>query len=221
MKDPNDFIKIALVDDHVLLRNALASLINKFEDCRVIHQSGNGKELTKAILSGLVPDIIILDLNMPHMDGHQTALWLNKHYPEINVLMLTVYDSDLSLIRLLQCGVKGFVKKDVHPKELKFAITSIMNTGFYYSHNTTGKVVSFFSKTDDGITKLQKAILSDEETMFFKLICTDLTYKEIAARMNLNHRTVDTMRDHLFERLDVRSRVGLVMIAIKQGIVSF
>jgi len=136
-------------------------------------------------------------------------------------LMLTVYDSDLSLIRLLQCGVKGFVKKDVHPKELKFAITSIMNTGFYYSHNTTGKVVSFFSKTDDGITKLQKAILSDEETMFFKLICTDLTYKEIAARMNLNHRTVDTMRDHLFERLDVRSRVGLVMIAIKQGIVSF
>ena len=221
MKDPNDFIKIALVDDHVLLRNALASLINKFEDCRVIHQSGNGKELTKAILSGLVPDIIILDLNMPHMDGHQTALWLNKHYPEINVLMLTVYDSDLSIIRLLQCGVKGFVKKDVHPKELKFAITSIMNTGFYYSHNTTGKVVSFFSKTDDGITKLQKAILSDEETMFFKLICTDLTYKEIAARMNLNHRTVDTMRDHLFERLDVRSRVGLVMIAIKQGIVSF
>jgi two-component system, NarL family, invasion response regulator UvrY len=221
MKDSNDFIKIALVDDHVLLRTALASLINKFEDCKVVHQSGNGKELTKVILSGLIPDIIILDLNMPHMDGHQTALWLNKHYPDINVLMLTMFDSELSLIRLLQCGVKGFVKKDAHPRELKFAITSITKTGFYYSHNTTGKVVRFFEKSDDGVMKLQKATLTDEETMFFKLICSDLTYKEIAARMNLNHRTVDTMRDHLFTRLDVRSRVGLVMIAIKHGIVSF
>lgn len=221
MKDPNDFIKIALVDDHVLLRTALASLINKFEDCKVVHQSGNGKELTKAILSGLVPDMIILDLNMPHMDGHQTAMWLNKNYPEINVLMLTMFDSELSLIRLLQCGVKGFVKKDSHPRELKFAISSIIKTGFYYSQNTTGKVVRFFKKNDDGVMKLEKSTLTDEEIMFFKLICSDLTYKEIAARMNLNHRTVDTMRDHLFERLEVRSRVGLVMIAIKHGIVSF
>jgi len=135
--------------------------------------------------------------------------------------MLTMFDSELSLIRLLQCGVKGFVKKDAHPRELKFAITSIIKTGFYYSQNTTGKVVRFFKKNDDGVMKLQKSTLSDEETMFFKLICSDLTYKEIAARMNLNHRTVDTMRDHLFERLDVRSRVGLVMIALKHGIVSF
>ena len=221
MKSPNDFIKVALVDDHVLLRTALASLINKFEECKVVHQSNNGKELTKAILSGLVPDIIILDLNMPHMDGHQTAMWLNKNYPDINVLMLTMFDSELSLIRLLQCGVKGFVKKDSHPRELKFAITSIIKTGFYYSHNTTGKVVRFFKKNDDGVMKLEKSTLTDEETMFFKLICSDLTYKEIAARMNLNHRTVDTMRDHLFERLEVRSRVGLVMIAIKHGIVAF
>ena len=221
MKNSNDFIKIALVDDHVLFRTALAPLINKFENCRVIHQSGNGKELVKAILSGLVPDIIILDLSMPHMDGHQTALWLNKHYPEINVLMLTIFDSELSLIRLLQCGVKGFVKKDAHPRELKYAITAIMKTGFYYSNNTTGKVVRFFNKNDEGVMNLEKSTLTDEETMFFKLICSDLTYKEIAARMNLNHRTIDTMRDHLFERMDVRSRVGLVMIAIKHGIVSF
>lgn len=221
MKDSNGFIKIALVDDHVLVRTGFAILINRFEDCKIIHQSSNGKELTKAILSGLNPDIIILDLSMPHMDGHETALWLNKHYPDINVLMLTMYDSEMSLIRLLQCGVKGFLNKDVHPRELKFAITSIMKTGFYYSHNTTGKVVRFFEKTDEGVLKLQKSTLTDEETMFFKLICSDLTYKEIAAKMNLNYRTVDTMRDHLFERLDVRSRVGLVLIALKHGIVSF
>jgi two-component system invasion response regulator UvrY len=221
MNKKDRFIKVALIDDHVLLRTALASLVNKFEDCKVIHQSGNGKELTKAILSGLIPDIVVLDLNMPQMDGHQTALWLNKYYPEINVLMLTMFDSDLSLIRLLQCGVKGFVKKDAHPMELKFAISSIIKTGFYYSHNTTGKVVRFFQKNEEGMTKLQKSTITDQELVFFRLICTDLTYKEIAVRMNITHRTVDTMRDHLFERLDVRSRVGLVMIALKHGIVSF
>ena len=215
------FIKIALIDDHVLFRTALTLLINKFEDCKVIHHSGNGKELTKVILSGLVPDLVILDISMPKMDGHQTAMWLNKYYPEINVLILSRFDSDLSLIRLLQCGVKGFVKKDAHPMELKFAITSIIKTGFYYSQNTTGKAVRFFQKDDDGIIRLQKSMLTDEELTFFRLICTDLTYKEIAGRMNITHRTVDTMRDHLFERLDVRSRVGLVMIALKQGIVSF
>src|SRR5690348_17610967 len=111
MKDSNNFIKVAFVDDHVLIRMGLVNLINKFEGCRVIHQSSNGKELIKAILAGLVPDIVILDVSMPHMDGHQTARWLNKHYPDINVLMLSRFDSELSLIRLLQCGVKGFVKK--------------------------------------------------------------------------------------------------------------
>jgi two-component system, NarL family, invasion response regulator UvrY len=216
-----DLIKVALVDDHILLRTALGSLIDSFGDCKVVHQSDNGKELTKAILSGNIPDIVILDLNMPIMNGHETAVWLSKHYPGINILMLTIYNSDLSLIRLLQCGVKGFIKKDVHPKELKFAINSIIKTGFYYSPNTTGRVVNFFRRDEEGVTKLEKSMLSDEETLFFKLICSDLTYKEIAAQMGVTHRSVDTMRDQLFDRLDVRSRVGLVMIALKHGIVTF
>ena len=96
-----------------------------------------------------------------------------------------------------------------------------MKTGFYYSPNTTGRVVNFFQRDEDGVTKLEKSMLSDEETTFLKLICSDLTYKEIAVEMGLTHRSVDTMRDHLFDRLDVRSRVGLVMIALKHGIVTF
>jgi two-component system, NarL family, invasion response regulator UvrY len=216
-----DKIKVALVDDHDLIRATLGYLIDTFEECKVVHQSDSGKGLTKAILSGLIPDIVILDLAMPEMDGNETALWLNKHYPGINILMLTMYDSDLALIRLLQYGVKGFLKKDVHPKELKFAISSIMKTGFYYSPNATGRVVNFFQRDEEGVTKLEKSMLSDLETTFLKLTCTDLTYKEIAGQLGLTHRSVDTMRDHLFDRLDVRSRVGLAMIALKHGIVTF
>lgn len=210
-----------MADDHVLLRNALASLIDSFGDCRVIHQSGTGKELTASIASGVLPDVVILDLNMPEMDGFETAIWLQKNAPQLHVLMLTMYDSELSLIRLLQTGVKGFLKKDIHPSELKFAIQSVIQSGYYYSNHTTGKLVNLFRHNTDGNMSLQKAILSDQELQFLKLACSDLTYKAVAQKMNLNPRSVDTLRDQLFVKLDVKSRVGLAMVAIRNGVVTF
>jgi len=210
-----------MADDHVLLRNALASLIDSFENCRVIHQSGTGRELTKSISDGLVPDVVILDLNMPDMDGFETAEWLQKNAPQVQVLMLTMYDSELSLIRLLQSGVKGFLKKDIHPSELKFAIQSVVQSGYYYSNHATGKLVNLFRQNPEGNSSLQKALLNDQEMQFLKLACSDLTYKEVAQQMGLNPRSVDTLRDQLFMKLDVKSRVGLAMIAIRQGVVTF
>lgn len=209
-----------MADDHVLLRNALASLIDTFGNCRVIFQAGTGKALTESILAGTVPDVVILDLNMPEMDGYETATWLLNNAPEVHVLMLTMYDSELSLIRLLQAGVKGFLKKDIHPDELKFAIQSVMHAGYYYSNHTTGKLVNLFRNNSDG-NSLRRATLSEQEVQFLKLACTDLTYKAIAQQMKLNPRSVDTLRDQLFIKLDVKSRVGLAMVAIRQGVVSF
>src|SRR5215207_8070797 len=140
----NNLIKVALVDDHVLLRTALASLIANFESCKSVMQVSNGKQLATEIDKGNLPDVILLDLNMPEMNGFETAVWLRDNHPTINVLMLTMYDSELSLIRLLQAGVKGFLKKDIHPSELKFAIRSVMQSGYYYSNHTTGKLVNLF-----------------------------------------------------------------------------
>jgi two-component system, NarL family, invasion response regulator UvrY len=221
MEKNNTIIKVALADDHALLRNALASLIDSFGNCRVIHHSGTGKELTDSIAAGAVPDVVILDLNMPDMDGFQTAQWMLNNYPRVHVLMLTMYDSELSLIRLLQAGVKGFLKKDIHPDELKFAIHSVAQSGYYYSNHATGKLVNLFRSNPDGYTSLQKAMLSDQELQFLKLACSDLTYKEIAIQMGLNPRSVDTLRDQLFTKLDVKSRVGLAMVAIRHGIMTF
>jgi two-component system invasion response regulator UvrY len=213
-------IKIAMADDHVLLRNALASLIDSFGDCRVIQQCNNGKELIKRLGNGEIPDVVLLDLNMPEMNGFETAGWLQENIPQANVMMLTMYDSELSMIRLLQNGVRGFLKKDINPDELKHAIHSVMQSGYYYSNHSTAKLVNLFRTNPENALNVQKAFLTEQELEFLKLACSDLTYKEVAQRMRLNPRSVDSLRDQLFVKLDVKSRVGLALIAIKHGIVT-
>jgi len=217
--DPND-ITVALVDDHILLRNALATLIDSFENCRVIWQASNAHEMIQRIRYTVPPQVIILDLNMPVMDGHSGAMWLKENIPQCLVLMLTMYDSDLALIRLLQAGVRGFLKKDIHPSELKFAIRSVTQSGYYYSHQTSGKLANLFRNYNGSNSSLQRSLLNEQEIEFLRLCGTEFTYKEIAQSLHLNLRAVDNLRDHLFEKLEVKSRVGLAMYAMRHGIVS-
>src|SRR5215831_1740340 len=120
MSDKINYIKVGLADDHVLLRTALATLIDGFGDCKVVLEADNGKQFLNELKDDQFLDVAILDLNMPVMDGFDLAKFLQESFPRIHVLMLTMYDAELSLIRLLQSGVKGFLKKDVTPTELKF-----------------------------------------------------------------------------------------------------
>lgn len=220
MAGKKEIIKVALADDHILLRNALATMIGGFDGCRVINQSNNGKELINAVTIGIIPDLIILDINMPEMNGFETAAWLYKHHPQINILVLSMYDSELSLIRLLRNGVKSFLKKDIHPQELQCAIHSVMEKGYYYTTQSSRKMAKLFQTNEEGNMKLQRALLSEQEFGFLQLACSDLTYKEIAQKMELPIRSIDTLRDHLFIKLDVKSRVGLAMVAIRNGVVT-
>ena len=212
--------KIGLVDDHVLLRSSLANLVNGFANCKVVLQASSGEDMINQIKEGNVPDIIFLDLNMPDMDGYDTAKWLMENYPEMKIMMLSMYDADLALIRMLQYGVRGFLRKDVHPTELKHAIDSLIESGFYYSNTTTGRLVNLFRKSNDSTSAIQRTLLNETEILFLKLVCTEDTYKEIAQKMNLNPRSVDNLRDNLFSKLEVKSRIGLAMYAIRHGIIT-
>ena len=212
---------IILADDHILLRDALAKLINSFPQFSVIAVSANGREVIETIEDGKVPDIVVLDLNMPIVDGFETAAWLKANHPQIKILILTMYDSEIALIRLLQVGVRGFLKKDIHPLELKDALLAVSDNGYYYSHQTTGKLGSLFGKNTDTKATLEKSILSDVEITFMKYACSEMTYKEIALKMNLTPRIIDNYRDSLFDKLDVKSRVGLAIYAVKNGVVTF
>jgi len=213
-------IKIGLADDHVLLRDALSTLIDGFGNCKVILQAANGEQLIEKIRAGQVPDVLILDLNMPKLSGWEVASWIHEHHPNMRVLMLTMYDSELSLIRLLQVGVKGFLKKDIHPDELKQAIQTVVDTGYYYSNYTSSRIAQLFRVNEEGKMVLQKNLLSEQELNFLKLACSELTYKEVAQEMGLNPRAVDGLRDQLFVKLDIKSRVGLAIFAIRHGIVN-
>lgn len=213
--------KILLADDHVLLRGALVNLINSFEELEVCSVASDGEETIRHLKEGVMPDIVLLDLNMPKMDGFATAEWVHDHFPGVKMLILTMYDSEIALIRLLQVGVKGFLKKDIHPAELRTALIAVAEDGFYYSHNTTGKLASLFQKNYSNHSSIEKAILNNVEIEFLRLAATDLTYKEIADQLKITPRVIDSYRDSLFEKLDVKSRVGLAIYAVKSGIVSF
>jgi len=217
---PKSKTTVALVDDHVLLRNGLANLVREFDNYDVIFEANNGGHFIEQVKREKVPDIVLMDINMPEMDGYETALWLKRNHPEVKVLALSMYDNENSIIRMLKNGARGYILKDTDPKEFKTALDDLVRKGFYYSELVTGKLIHAVNNLDEPEQNLKNLInLSEREIDFLKMACTEMTYKEIADKMFLSPRTVDGYRDALFEKLNVKTRVGLVMYAIKNGIV--
>jgi two-component system invasion response regulator UvrY len=211
---------VVLVDDHVLLRNGLASLIRGFGEYEVLFEACGGKDLIRQLQNSRLPDIILLDINMPEMDGYDTACWLRRNFPDIKVLALSMYDTDNAIVRMLKNGAKGYVLKDIDACVLKVALDSVLEKGFYYTDMVTGKLIHTISTLDDPEMRMRRLLaLNERELEFMKLVCTEWTYKEIADRMYLSPRTIDGYRDALFEKLNVRTRVGLAMYAVRSGIV--
>jgi DNA-binding NarL/FixJ family response regulator len=212
--------RIALVDDHVLLRNGLATLVRTF-DFEIVFEADNGEECIQKIQSGFTPDVILMDLNMPVKDGYETTLWLKQHYPEIKVLALTMIDDEESVIRVIKNGARGYLLKECSTIEFKKAIQTVQEKGYYYSEMVTGKLVHNVTGAEQNCSNgnHREIHLTDKEVEFLKMACSEMTYKEIALKMKLSPRTVDTYRDHLFEKLELKTRTGLAIYAIKNGIV--
>jgi len=211
---------LVLVDDHSLLRIGLAQLLQSL-GYTVIFEADDGKEFIEKLSNTNLPDIVLMDINMPLMDGYETTQWLKTNYPDIKVLALSMYDNENSIIRMLKAGAKGYILKDSEPAELREAIDALISKGYYYSDLVSGKLIHAINKIDDtGNDVNTVSNLNERETDFLKYACTELTYKEIADKMFVSPRTIDGYRDALFEKLHVKTRVGLVMYAIKNGIVS-
>lgn len=212
--------KVAITDDHTMLRKGLANLINSFDGFTVSLQACNGRELFDKLDPKNLPDVALLDVHMPEMDGYETASLLRKTYPQIPILALSMMDTENAIIRMVKNGARGYVLKDAEPSELNAALRAVIEKGYYYNDLITGKLIFSINKLGDDEKAATSLInMTEKEVQFLKLAATELTYKEIADQLNLSVRTIDGYRDNLFQKLNVRSRVGLAMEAVRMNLV--
>lgn len=206
---------IVLVDDHILIAKALEGIIDHFADFEVIYCAENGQDLIdKFAANRKIPDIILLDISMPVMDGFETCLWLRENHPEAMVMALSMQDDDKSVIKMIKNGAKGYLLKNTHPKDLEKALTELVREGFYYP-DWASKIILSTVKDEPQNSDVLK--ISDREKEFLSYTATELSYKEIANEMGCSPRTVESYRNALCEKFDLKTRVGLALFALKNG----
>lgn len=215
-----DTREIVIIDDHAMFRKGLMKLINLFPNYSVLFDASNGKDFIAQLNPKHLPGIVLMDITMPEMDGYATAEWLHNNYPEIKILALSTMDSEAAIIKMIKSGAKGYVLKDAEPDELKLAFDEVMSQGYFYNELVTRKVMKAVDKLVDTKSHVSMFVkLTEREIEFLKYACTEMTYKEMADKMFLSVRTIEGYRDALCEKLDLKSRIGLAMYAIKNQIV--
>ena len=207
----SSIIKIAIVDDHTLFRQGVSSLMREYTELQIVFEAENGKQMIELIEKHQLPDVVLMDINMRVMDGYDSTIWLKINYPEIAVLALSMYEDDNSVIKMIRSGAGGYVLKESKPSELVEAIKSLNERGVYLNELVSGKMFRRFSH-------LPEVKFTTKELEFINWCCSELTYKEIADKMFISPRTVDNYREALFEKLNLKSRVGLVLYSIKNNL---
>jgi len=210
-------ILIAIVDDHTLFRNGVAALMSEFKELKVVFDAENGEQMQQILAKNQypLPQVILMDINMPVMDGYAATRWLKEKYPKIKVLALSMFEDDKAVIQMIKSGAGGYVLKESRPRDLLEAIKTIHEKGVYINEMVSGKLLRRVSDNNDSPD------LTKKELEFLKLCCSELTYKEMADQMFISPRTVDNYRESLFQKLNIKSRTGLVLYAIQNEIFKF
>ncbi|MFI4919998.1 MAG: response regulator [Legionellales bacterium] len=207
-------IKVAVADDHEIVRKGVMEIILSFGGFSIDIEASNGKELFNQLSAAeTLPDIVVMDISMPVWDGYETLDAIRKKWPEMKVLILTMHKHEFAIIKMFRSGANGYLLKNTPPKELHKALKAIFDTGLYFSEVASSNLYH----------RLQYSniipLLSEKEMQLLKFCHTDLTYKEIAGKMNISERSVAGYRVNLFEKLGVNSRAGLVVCGIQMGLI--
>lgn len=209
-------IDVIIVDDHVLFSQALKGLVGNFSKFNIVTVLNNGKELVDYFSNeNKLPEIVLMDIQMPIMNGIEATQWLKKNKPEIKVLALSMEAEEETILKMLRAGAKGYLLKDIHPSVLQHALNEVHISGFYYTENVTNTLLNSITKKEAPL----KVKLKERELEFLKLTCSEMTYKQIAEKMFLSPKTIENYREALFEKLEAKTRIGLVLYAIKEKIV--
>ncbi|MFA6085509.1 response regulator [Mucilaginibacter sp.] len=216
MQDPK--VAIAIVDDHTLFRQGLAHLLTESGEIEILFDAGNGAELMKKITLHPLPEVILMDINMPVMDGYETTKWVKENYPEVKVLALSMFDEDKPIIQMLKSGAGGYMLKESKATDLVNAIKGIAKNNFFINELVSEKLMRNIQLNNQA-QKAASIVLNANELKFLELCCSDLTYKQIADKMNLSSHTIDNYRESLFQKFEIKSRTGLVISALKNEMI--
>lgn len=214
-------INVAIADDQILFRRGMVSIVNAFENIQISIEAGTGKELLEAIeVAETKPDVILLDLSMPELNGVETTKVLHQKYPNVKIIILSVYSEDRFVTHLMELGVNGYLFKNVEPAEVEKAIWAVVEKDFYFNeaflaamkNRMTGKKPRLLIQDDIPST------LTQRELDVLDLICKQMTAQEIADKLFISVRTVDGHRNNLLEKTGMRNTAGLVVFSIKNNL---
>lgn len=213
-------IKLGIVDDHKIFRNGLKATLEDCEDFDLILEASNGKELM-GLLTTQTPDVLLMDIKMPEMDGIQTASAVHQHYKNIKILALSMFNEDKYIVDMMKAGASGYLLKNAEPEEIIEAVSTVHNKGFYFNEHLSITLIKQLMGNDHSESVTQnKADLNEREIEVLKLVCQECSNQEIADRIFLSVRTVEGYRARLFEKTGSKNLVGLVIYAIKRGIIN-
>lgn len=215
-------LNIIVTDDHKLFRKGICALLSDFDFVNEIDEAGNGEELIDLIKSKAeAPDLVLLDVNMPVMDGIEATKYLKSHYTDLRIIIISM-EEDVQLVsHLVEEGVDGYLLKNADPDELEMALRMVMKNEFYFSSNLTGAFLrSSKSKKASQSTNHQTKLFSERELQVLELICKELTATEIADKLSLSARTIEGYKRNLLTKSEKRNVAGLVIYAIKNNLVS-
>jgi len=217
-------ITIAIADDHQLVRKGIRMLLENIKEFKVVSESSNGQELLDQIetLSKL-PDLVLVDVNLPVMDGHETVGVLRAKYPELRIIALSVNDQLNTIRDMIRQGANAYLFKDSSPDVFRKVLFEVHAKGFYYDKPIIDSLLLPESSRESiNGNQYQKQLqdLTNREKEFVQYCCSELTYKEIADKMGVSQRTVDGYRENAFDKLNVKSRTGIVLFAFHAGMVT-
>jgi DNA-binding NarL/FixJ family response regulator len=214
-----DLVKVAIADDHKIFRKGVILSLRQYTNIRFVQEAENGQDLIDN-LTETNPEVILMDLKMPVKDGIETTKYINKHFPAIKILILTMYEDERFVGHLMDSGANGYLLKSTDPSEIKKAISDVMRTGFYLN-NFVNKILikKNYSKQKFNPNLNSEVVISDREKEVLTLVCMEYTAQEIAQKMDISARTVEAIKDRLMERFGVKNSVGLVFYSMKNSLI--
>ena len=214
-----DIIKVAIADDHKIFRKGVILSMRSYANIKFVMEAENGEDLVEKI-PGASPDVILCDLNMPIKDGIDATKIITKNFPNIRVIILTMYEDERFVGHLMDCGAAGYLLKSTDPTEIKRAIMDVMRTGFYLNPFVNKVLIKKnYGKQKFNPSLSSEVVLNDREKEVLTLVCMEFTASEIASKMDISARTVEAIKDRLMERFGVKNSVGLVFYAMKNQLI--